>query len=534
MGLLCFAPGWLEGATTEHGKEALRELAVFPTFTLTIAYGFNFAGREWWINDGHSLADKISAQRSELRDAPEDIDRNLRLAYLLSQNNETNEEAQFAKRAEELCRKRLDAKPRDGMALVQLGEALDRQGSGDEAESVLRRSVQVASNDWRTWSSLGTFLTDKSIHPLLPGADQMAGANNLAAVIEHVLTFQPTADDLGTSEEISREARECLQRAVELGGQDPEMWIEQAGGDISAEFRDLVYRHWHDHETLDGSTLGRSMYSRAAVADLRKAAELRPRDYRLICAAAYMEFASTALSSANTAPSNTPPADLLSDSARKSVHEAMTKLEDLSSDPDKKTAAGALESLGFLNLVMQHSQDFGAVVPYFRRAVALDPSREQSWDVLLGVSPKSEALEICESRLKASDNARNHLLVASCWRKQQEWDKCRSEANAALKLEPDNLEAKLTLMALVIRQSTDDASLTPLKDLVGSISGILKDRTGTDEDKERKREFLLNLVIADALVNYPEQIEDAKAKLREVLQQVPDDEDGLKIKEALQ
>jgi tetratricopeptide (TPR) repeat protein len=530
MVMLCLAPIWARGAAPTHGKEALRELAVFPTYALTIAYGFNFNGREWRIDDGHSLAEEISALRTELKSDPGDIDRVLHLAYLLSLDNQTNDGLQIAQQAEDLCRKHLDATPQDGVLLVQLGEALGDQGKGDEAESMLRRSVLVASNDWRPWSSLGIYLEGKSIRYLLPDTNDLAGAGSLSRVIERVLTFQPTGENLRTSEEIHREAGRCLQRAVKLGGKDPEMWIEYAGGEITRGFQRLVYRHWHDQQSLDGSALMKCFYSGFAASNLRKASELRPRDYRLVCVAAYMEYAAAVGSSGGTAPANTPPKDLLSDAARKSVHEAMTRLDDLSNDPDKKIAAGATESLAFLTLV---NGDNAGAIAGFRRAVALDPSREQSWDALLGLSPKSDSLDICESRLKVSDTAFNHVLLASCWRKQQDWEKCRAEAEAALKLEPDNLAARLTIVALLIRQSTDNDSLAALPYLLKSISDILEKTTGTNEDKERYREFALNSILGHALWNYPD-VAPARDLLDQFSKMFPDDVDAAKIRAALQ
>jgi tetratricopeptide (TPR) repeat protein len=528
--LLCVAPTWVQGAASAHGKEALRELAVFPTYTLSIQYGFNFTGREWRIDDGHSLADEISALRVELKSDPGDIDRVLHLAYLLSQGNQTNDGLQIAQQAEDLCRKHLDATPQDGVLLVQLGEALGDQGKGDEAESMLRRSVLVASNDWRPWSSLGIYLESKSIRYLLPDTDDLAGAGSWSKVIELVLNFQPTAENLRTSEEIHREAGQCLQRAVKLGGKDPEMWIEHAGGEITGGFQNLVYRHWHDQQSLDGFALMKSFYSGSAASDLRKASELRPRDYRLICVAAYMEYAAAAGNSGGMAPTKTPPKDLLSDAARKSVHEDMTRLDDLSNDADKKIAAGAAESLALLAFV---NGDTAGAIAGFRRAVALDPSREQSWDALLGLSPEPDRLDLCESRLKVSNTAFNHLLLSSCWRKQQEWEKCRAEAEAALKLEPDNLAAKLTIVALLIRQSTDNDSLLALPDQLTSISDILEKSTGTDEDKERYREFALNSILVKVLWNYPE-VAPARDLLDQFSKMFPNDEDAAKIRAALQ
>jgi tetratricopeptide (TPR) repeat protein len=226
----------LQGAAPPHGKARLRELAVFPTFKLTLGYNFDFAGREWRISDGRSLADEISGLREALQQSPDDLDRILRLAYLLERNEQTNESRLCDQKAEQLCRKRIAVRPQDGLLLVELGEALNRLDKTAEAESVLRKSTLISSNDWRSWASLGFFLESQSYQMLVP-QDSHSHAGPSPDLLEAVRDYRPSLDALKTSEEHSHEAARCFGRAVALGNQQPEFWLEHAGYAFTAGWR---------------------------------------------------------------------------------------------------------------------------------------------------------------------------------------------------------------------------------------------------------------------------------------------------------
>ena len=70
-----------------------------------------------------------------------------------------------------------------------------------------------------------------------------------------------------------------------------------------------------------------------------------------------------------------------------------------------------------------------------------------------------ELQAMCEARLKQKDSARNHLILGKLFTKQSKWDNATTQTYAALKLEPDNINAHLMQLALLLRQSTDDQSL---------------------------------------------------------------------------
>jgi tetratricopeptide (TPR) repeat protein len=518
----------LQGAAPLHGKERLRELAVFPVLNLTLQLDFNFSGRQWRISDGRSLADEIAGMRDELKSRPDDIERILRLSYLLRQNDQTDEAKLCDQKAEELCRKRIALKPQDGLLLVELGEALgaDKQA---EAESVLRKSVLVSSNDWRCWSSLGCFLEAKS-YQLLGPEHPAHYSSPSPETLQKMLDYRPSSDALKTSEELSREAARCLERAAALGGRDREMWLQHAGYAFIAYWRDRFYRHAHEREPMDAASLGMGAAFKSLIPDLRQASALSPRDYRLICLPAYLEWGAV-MAETQAAGKTNSPAEMLPEESRRFIHEAMTRLEDLSQETDRKTAAGALECHGFLAMAMADSMPS---LPDFRRAVALDPTREQSWDMFLAASPDSEMTEVCESRIKAKDSARNHLLLGKILTKHQKWDRAKEEAGIVLESEPENISARLMLAAMIIKQSTDDNSLEPARAQFELVRGLIEKMPASEEQSKRQREFVLNAILFNILSHYPENNKDGRTAIENFLQLNPDDEDAKQIRSAME
>ena len=156
------------GDSPPRGKERLRELAVFPVFQLSLGYEFKTAWDDMWIGGSQEMAAEIQEIRGTLKKEPGDTERMAHLAYLLNQNYQTNEVRGWSLEIERICRKRLETTPDSGWLLVQLGRALNNLGKTDEAESVLRKSALVSSNDWHCLAYLGDFLEAGSFVALLP------------------------------------------------------------------------------------------------------------------------------------------------------------------------------------------------------------------------------------------------------------------------------------------------------------------------------------------------------------------------------
>jgi hypothetical protein len=535
LAIICLMAYAALGDSPPRGKERLRELAVFPSFQLSLSYEFKMAWDDMWIGGSQEMADEIQEIRGALKKEPGDTERMAHLAYLLNQNNQTNEVRIWSQEVEGLCRKRLDTTPENGWLLVQLGRALNNLGKTNEAESVLRKSVLVASNDWRCPAFLGNLLESDSYSALLPPdlGNQNGPQRNQYEVL---LEYKPSSEARARSGELHREAARYMDQAVALGRKDPELWLARARFSSQSGQRDYLYQHQSGPTGSPAALLAAQF--KAPIADLRKASELKPKDYKLIYLPAYLEWGTALADAQATGKANLETSEIITDAARKLVREAMTRLENLYQQLDKKNEAAALEAHGLLGVMIdaEHIKN-GASLPDFRRAIALDPLREQSWDFLMGASAESassgELEEICEARLKARDSARNHLLFARHLIREKKWDQGKEQVESAIKLESENVIGKITLAALIIRQSKDAAGLEPAEMQLGAASKLIAQMPDSQEKNDRYREFVLNTYLVNILLNYPESNEKARSVLDEFLRTSPNDEDAKAIKAAL-
>jgi tetratricopeptide (TPR) repeat protein len=258
---------------------------------------------------------------------------------------------------------------------------------------------------------------------------------------------------------------------------------------------------------------------------------LSSSNYEYISLAAYFTWFNAMIQAKAT--NYTP--DILPDEARKSIHNTMTRLENLSEGSDKKTAAGTLENHGILNTIFGNSQE--ATVD-FRRAASLDPTREQSWDMWLGTLVKSaapgELVAICESRLKYKDSARNHLLLAKAFQRQKTWDKAIEQAEIAGKLETNNIVSPLMLAAIALKQSADTNQLSMALKYLYRAKGLLDTMPVNDESRTRWHEFMLNVAIACGLEGTQDGQKLARVYLEAVLKSYPEDKEAKEIMSALE
>lgn len=518
----------VNAAAPPRGADRLRELVVFPEMNIGFNFGMSSQGDETVVNKNLDLPTEISRLRGELKQHPNDIKQLLQFGNLLDNNNQTNESQSCYQKAEQLCRDKAAVNPQDGLNLTDLGEALSELGKEDEAESVYRKATLISSNDWRCWVRRGNFLAKEYYFLLFP--------ENLRSQIiptqpppQGVLDYRPTADALAKSEAFCNEASWCFDRAMALAPKEPDVFFQRAGYMSISNWQNCFFRYYRDNEKIDSSVWLLAFFSKETIANLQKAAELSPQNYDYISLAAYFEWFNAMI---QVAPKNYTP-DILPDATHRSLRDAMIRLETLSQNSDKKLAAGALERLGILNMFFGNSK---AATGNFRQAVSLDPTREQSWDMLLGSIADSgtpeEKIAACELRLKYKDSARNHLLLARAFEHQKKWDKAGEQSEAALKLEPNNIIAHLELLALCLKQSSNPKYLTIANQDMSSASTNAVSQMSMDEELKRAREILLNTSIFMGLSNQPEQ---AKELLKtSVLKTNPNDEIAKEIMNALE
>ena len=538
VAMICLMAQAALGDSPPHGKERLRELAVFPSITLQSGYEYKSGWNGVWLGNEVSLPADLKEIRKQLNEKPNDIDLKLQLRFLLEHNHQTNDARICNLEVEQLCRKRLETKAEDGWVMVQLSQTLENLDKPSEAESYLRKSVVLSSNDWRGWSQLGIHLAINAKEKLLPSADRSRNYP-LGREMEAITTFHASPEEMKQSEELQHEAEQCMGKAEALGKNESLFWQKRFEYSGCVAQCNLFRKHQRGEPAKNPSTECVGALSKSFVDDLRRAASLRPDDAKLIGLAEYAVCTAAIAEAYQNGKTSADGTGILTDAVRKSVREAASRLENLYPKLDKTNEAAALEYHGMLvALVLAGGNDLSPVISDFRRAVALDPKREQAWDMLIGLSFKSaspeELEQLCESRIKANPTVRNHLILAKYLVTEKKWNRANEEAKSALKLEPENLDAGIMLAALSIRSEPIDRLPENLPMFLFKINERAQKLPEGNERNALTRASSLNWAIVEVLLDRLDGKNNAKGMVEDLLRNNPDDQDAKNIRAALE
>lgn len=516
-------------AAPPRGSQRLRELVVFPEMDANINLSISLQGNVWVFVDSRDPSEKMARLREELKQHPDDIPALLKMGNLLDGYNATNQSLACYEQAEKLSRDKIAANPEDGRALDDLGEVLFRLGKIEEAESMYRKATLVSSNDWQCWAQLGNFLSLRSF-PLMFPENLRSQLNFAQAPPQEILDYRPPLETLKKAEASLNEASRCFDRAVAIVPKEPEIYFQRAGYMSVSNWENCFFLHFRHDEKIDPPRWF-SFFSKETIANLQKAADLSPQNYNYIGLAAGFEWFRNVMQA--KAPNLT--LDMLPNDSRQRIQGAMTRLEDLSQGPDKKIAAGALEYLGLLNYACGNVR---AAASNFQQAIALDPSREQSWDMLMGIYIKErdfagKAVPLSESRLKYQDSARNHLMLAKAYTYQEKWNDAAAQAQIAAHMETNNIVAPLLLAAIYLKQSSDAPFLPRAMEQLDRAQDLGHRLGSSTQSWARWREITLDQAIFDGLADTADSEKTARACLDLVLKYYPNDETARQILSAL-
>lgn len=477
-----FLSGWLLalsalGMTPEIGKGALRKLLKLPTVNFDSAWTFD-AERGFTV--GSSQADvsaEISRLRKKLKHDVSDAEIELRLGDLYASINDFASAQKACNRAVECFRRRVEMQPGDPSLLTGLGRALQGAGKPQEAESVLRKAVAISPEDYKCCVVLGRFLDADARRNL----DYNAGP----FTSEKVTLARRELDEAG----------ECFDKAAALAPEVGQIYFRRGmHRSLGAVLFNRI-RLSRDGQ-LDDTPSDNRQFSEAALEDLQHASRLNPSDYRLIGGSVLFEIYTVtsrdgrmnwAEFSWNSLPAK----------SQRSIREAESRLENLGLDSDPHEAAGALEILGILQGPVLHEPR--SCIATMRRVIALDPSREQAWDVLSSslaqLQRYDELLAVCEERVHEKESARSHLLLAKALEKKRDWGASESEILESLRLAPNSFTGNLAEAALVLRRGQDADALMDANGWITRSERLL----GELPPQQRTRQMVIELSLTRSI-----------------------------------
>ncbi len=145
--------------------------------------------------------------------------------------------------------------------------------------------------------------------------------------------------------------------------------------------------------------------------------------------------------------------------------EAMKRLEDMTSRENDASATGAAETVAYFHLKIIHDPD--AAAKSFHRVVTLDPQNETAWDMLTicwGMADNDEQSKtVSKQRLKHKESAHNHFMLAKAYERSNQLEQAEEEVRGALKLEPHDFLANLSLACLLLKRADNSKLLAEAK-----------------------------------------------------------------------
>ena len=525
--LLCAGVGSL-APTPPRSKARLLELVVAPKIDLQFNFGYDARTTLSDLTNEANLSDQISSRRRDVRQSPNDTRLLIQLGWLLDKNSETNEARRFFQQAATMAEGRVTARPNDGLALVNWGDACDELDKKELAEKEYRMATQVSSNDWRCWAALGQFLDRQTRLILYP--TNFAGL--LASSSPEIA--RPTPDKMERAIKSKTEAALCFDRAVSSSPQEADVYLLRAWHKCGDEAHDYLLRYYRNELKLDRKALGTLIgmgIAKSAIPDLQKAATLQPQVCQLVGLAAWFELVAIAMTPLTGGTETPTQFSDFPESSQRIIKNAIAQLTELSQGNDTKRTALALEYLGILRAMTQENEELA--VADLRRAVALNPDREQAWDMLLASILESASPEefaaVCEDRLKHKKSARNHLIFAKALFRRGSFEKATGEAKSAIKLETNNVPAQLMLCAALVRQDKGEAGEEELASAFAKAAELVKS-TNAPERGDWWLVYGLNVAIAAAI---NDNVKNANAWLDTCQKEFPDDERIKEIRNAL-
>jgi tetratricopeptide (TPR) repeat protein len=453
-------------AAPKFDAERLRSLAKLPTVNLQIGFdiltelGFTLSGEPLDLSKLKPPSARVAELRKALTGDERDAERLSDLAGLYMKLGATNDAQAVRTKAAGYFRDRLKAESGHGWWRSQLGRVLLASGQAEEGEKLLQSATELTPRDWQCWEAWGEMFASRALAVL--------SVTNLEVTIQDGATLNRTTSHPNLTAAEREKARHCYDEAKRCYDQA----VAVAPDNIEVYTARMCFR-WlatqllepilDPTETPKGPVAALAMPSNV-LADLKKVAALTTNDVYAIGMAALFDALSDL---ARQSPQDfAPPQNwsALSESSRNYVRQAMSRLEKLGENPDRATAAGAWASLGVLQFMIVH--DVREAESSLRRAVALHPEADKPWDALCLVLVSSGRWEdlasLGKERLKQKPSALVRLMLAKACDRLGNTSETEKQLRAGLELEPGHVQCRLGLIALKLRQPTDDGVLTQI------------------------------------------------------------------------
>jgi tetratricopeptide (TPR) repeat protein len=512
------------GAAPEQSAARLRSLAQMPKVTINLQITSFEAEHPERMLGRQELERRIASLKAELKAKEADGARWLELGRYLSAM-EQNDEAKLAygKAAKQL-RAPAEANPRNVRLQTELADALWQSGGREEAERLFRAVAKEVPDSWLAWTRLAEFCQAGAIRGIVASVqDTNASPGHTISLfnVASQLKLKPAAPEKWEDwKRLNTESQQCLERAAKLAPDEPEVLLRQALAQNLADAFLGGLLEGRASQATDRRTLIANIGSEAVCSAWGKLARRCPTNFAFAAYWGWVE-ASPGLYHYEGGKA----LDTLTEERRKNVLEALRMLEKIAGQGERLAAAGACESLSILRYMVTMEPE--RATADMRRAVELDPSREQAWDGLCvyAITTQNwlELVRVCEERVKKRDTARNRVLLAKAYEKAGQLSKGLDSAERALALDNKNVPAQLAVAALLARVPGEETKFERAIQILQGTGRQLHEVERTEEARTWTKTYFMNAAIFYALDG---QKEEARKFLKSWDEVFGDDPEG--------
>lgn len=434
----------------------------------------------------------LKEAKEEARTRSADAGIHLRAARMYDAQGDSTGALRQYSRAIDLFRKRLEVSPEETRSLAGLGEALAALGRFTEAQAVLERARGSGSGGVELWLAQARFYRERAWFAAA-GEAQRYGSSSFLEQLISMVANSPEPTRVEDSKRFLRLAEEALTRAFEMeGGLPAERLLERAAfrsfkGAMQTAFEQI------QNVELRSRALRAAIFTEEALNDLLAGAELSDAPAVMAASALAATMGSDVLVnwSARAEKGGT----------QNYVRQVANRLQQIATEGGE-TASEAAE---FLGCVQMHSlQDRSGARRSFRQALALEPGRHRSWELLTLASAQEgpdEFVEAAEERVSAWPNPRSSVLLVKSY--ERDGDNLRASWTAlnAAGTYPNDWLVNLSLAAMLLKDKDAESFLWRVEEALKKAEKGL----GANPKRQSRIDFVLVKSVFLGLSDRPEQ-----------------------------
>jgi tetratricopeptide (TPR) repeat protein len=317
------------------------------------------------------------------------------------------------------------------------------------AEAELRAILKENPADSVAWSELGGRLMGRALNNHLHV--ESIKIEDINGIVRDLREGRLSTNDVHQATRLLDESLDCYDKAIQTSPQRIDGYVQRALYRMAIMPCAQGLRNALEDKETDFFAL---IFSPQVLADFQQVARLCPDNAEAQTTSASYTLMWEAKTKRLDMDPGTGWGKFISESARALIRENCVHLERLATTNDTQRAATAHEGLGMIHLMLDGGN--GGAGKHFRRAIALDPTRDRAWDILTGLQVTAQRFDLllglCHDRVKAADTVRNRFLLAKAHEQLNQPDKTEEQLDLILKREPDNFLAATGKAAVQLRR----------------------------------------------------------------------------------